>query len=537
MSKIKIFIILFALLYSVGLFAQQEIKQGKVNYVSSQLTYVVFQNSSGITEGDTLYVKSNKKLVPVLLAKYLSSSSVACENFSSKNIAVNEVVYAKVQQSENSEDKSEPITIVPVIPVVENRSETSSDYLKDENSLSTKISGRYSVQSYSNFTNINKSGDYQRWRHSLRFGADHIGGSGLSLSTYSIFNYKADEWSAVTDNLSKALKVYDLNLRYEFGESARIWVGRFLNRKISNISVVDGIQIEKSFSNITFGAVAGSRPNFSDFGFNFKLFEYGAYLNSLDSVGSGVMENTFSFFQQTNDFTTDRRFIYFQHTNSIFKNTYLFASTEIDLYKKINDVQENQFSLTGLYLSANYSPVREFSFNLSYDARKDVIYYETFKSLSEKILENETRQGFRVRTTFRPFNSFIFGAQYGYRYRKSDVKPSRNFGGYITYTTVPLLESSASLSFNRLLSNYVEGNVYSFNLTKSLYSIRSDFSAGFRKTNYNFPNGVSELDENAVLLSFSTSVIKPFSLSLSYEGIFESSRTTGRVLLDLTTRF
>jgi hypothetical protein len=127
--------------------------------------------------------------------------------------------------------------------------------------------------------------------------------------------------------------------------------------------------------------------------------------------------------------------------------------------------------------------------------------------------------------------------QYGYRYRKSDVKPSRNFGGYVTFTAVPLLESSASLSFNRILSNFVEGSVYSVNLTKSLYSLRSDFSAGFRKSTYNFPNGASELDENAVLLSFSTSVISHFSLSLNYEGVFESTRTTGRVLLDLTTRF
>ena len=68
-----------------------------------------------------------------------------------------------------------------------------------------------------------------------------------------------------------------LNLSYKFGESARLWFGRYLNRKISNISIVDGAQFEKAFSFLTFGLVAGSRPNYTDFGLNTKLFEYGIY--------------------------------------------------------------------------------------------------------------------------------------------------------------------------------------------------------------------------------------------------------------------
>ncbi|MBK7230145.1 MAG: hypothetical protein IPH97_15035 [Ignavibacteriales bacterium] len=249
--------------------------------------------------------------------------------------------------------------------------------------------------------------------------------------------------------MAKSLKLYDLNLNYQFNESTQFWFGRYLNRKISNISIVDGLQFEKAFSFLTAGVVIGSRPNFTDFGLNTKLFEYGIYLNRVDTLGNGIMENTFSLFQQTNNLITDRRFAYLQHTNNIISNIYLFASTEVDLYKRAG-VEKDDFSLTSLYLSARYAPVREFSLNLSYDARKNVYYYETFKSLSDSVLENETRQGFRVRSVIRPFSNLSIGLQYGYRHSKSDVKPSENYGGNISYSMIPIIQSSFGVNFNRL---------------------------------------------------------------------------------------
>jgi hypothetical protein len=102
---------------------------------------------------------------------------------------------------------------------------------------------------------------------------------------------------------------------------------------------------------------------------------------------------------------------------------------------------------------------------------------------------------------------------------------------------LPLIESSLGFNFNKLISNYVDGYVYSINLQKFISSIRSDFSIGFRKTDYTFPNNTPNFEEKAILFDFSTSVLNPFSLSFSYEGVFESKRTYGRMLFDLTTRF
>ena len=535
----KINIILFFLIASFAIHAQQIVKEGKVSYSSPELVYVIFENTDGISAGDTLYYITKNKNNPALKVKYLSKSSLSGEKLIEKNLEPNAAIFAFViiKDSSTLNEIQNNLQTEEVYPItVEPLTTSSNEFVKKKVSLS-KTDGRYSVQSYSDFSNAGSRGDDQRWRHSFRFASQRISESGFSFSSYFIFVYKADEWNLITDNFGRALKIYDLNLKYEFDESTRIWAGRFLNSKISNISTIDGLMVEKSFSSFTFGLVAGSRPNFTDFGFNSKLFEFGGYISKTDTLGTGVMENTISAFNQTNDFKTDRRFLYFQHTDNIIKNTYLFASAEVDLFKKVNNTAQSDFSFTGLFFSVRYSPVREFSLNVSYDARKNVIYYETFQSLSETILENETRQGFRARANFRPLSNLNFSLQYGYRYRKGDVKASTNYGANLGYSMIPLMESSANISFNRIISSYVDGNIYSANLSKSIDALSSDLSFGFRKTIYNFSNGVDKLEENAVLIDLSLNVFKSFSLSFGYEGVFESTMTTGRILFDLTTRF
>lgn len=515
----------------------QIVKEGKVGYTSSQMVYVNFDNTTGISESDTLFVKVKNKNLPALVVKYLSSSSAACEKLTNEEFKSGGLVYASINDNQSTTLENVPLNSTAqtneIKPLVK---EIKQEY-KSAKEIEAKINGRYSIQSYSNFNNISDKGDYQRWRHSFRFGVQNIGGSGLSFSTYSIFAYKADEWKTISSKLGRALKVYDLNLNYRFDESTQLWFGRYLNRKISNISIVDGLQFEKAFSFLTFGLIAGSRPNFTDFGLNTKLFEYGIYLNRIDSLGKAIMENTFSIFQQTNNSKVDRRFAYLQHTNNIITNTNLFASAEVDLYKRELGIGKSDFSLTSLYLSARYAPVREFSLNVSYDARKNVYYYETFKSLSDSVLENETRQGFRIRTVLRPFNNLVIGLQYGYRDSKSDLKPSKNYGGNISYSMIPIIQSSFGLNYNRLISNYVDGNVYSITLNKSLSEIRSDLSISFRKTDYSFALGNTKFDEKAFIFDFTTSLLNPISLSMSYEGAFESTRSYGRILFDITMRF
>jgi len=538
----KIYLITLVLVCSNFLFPKEDmikVLEGTVSYISSQNIYVKFTNTEGVETGDTLFIKEKDNYLPAIKVDYISSTSCAGVSITSRKIEINTLVYAFIsnEQQDTTTDNTDftetiAVTAPAIVPAV------------TENEISTKtsldpiptLSGRVSIQSYSNFTNQSTSFDYQRWRYTFQLNADRIGGSGFTYSQYLSFAYRASNWNYISSNLEDAFRAYDLAVGYSFNDVTSVWAGRHLNPKISNVGPIDGLQFETGFSGWTVGAAVGSRPDLKNMGWDYDLFEYGAYVARADAVAKGAMFNTLGYFTQTNDYKTDRRFIYYQHSNSVIENTRIFLSTEIDLYKMVNGESQSEFSLTSLYTSINIRPSELFSLFLSYDARKNVIYYETFKNFIDSVYENETRQGFRSRITVRPVKNLSLGVDYGYRFRKGDPKPSNNYGGYISYSRIPGIESSATASFSRINSSYVNGDIWSINLNRPLV-IGIDLWLGYRFTTYQFRQGIPDINQQSASVGLSIYLLKPVLLNFTYEGIFEDVQASGRFLANLTYRF
>jgi hypothetical protein len=506
---------------------------GKISNHSAENVYVKFESTAGIEKGDTLFVLKKNKLKPAIRVEFISSKSVSGIELNGFNFSPDDLVYAMI--SIISDDKNVPVNSGVLIVT-----DTKNDFRKEikkpiVNKVEPKMNGRVTMQSYSNFTNQSSKFNYQRWRYTFKLNAKNIGGSNLSYNQYINFAYRASDWNEVSSNLGKAFKVYELSLKYDFSGSTTLWIGRHLSRRISNIGPVDGLQFETGFSNFALGVIAGSRPNLGDMGINTKLFEYGAYISRYDSIGQRRMNNSLGYFEQTNNSETDRRFIYFQHSNSIVKFTRIFLSTQIDLFKKINGESKNEFSLTSIFVSANIRPSNFISFYLSYDARKNVIYYETFKNFIDSVFENETRQGFRTRITIKPVRNLFIGANYGYRFRKGDPKPSNNYGGYITYSMIPFIKSGLTFSYSRLFSTSVSGSIWGFRMYKDI-NLGFGLSLGYRNTKYQFTQNIDGMTEQSVSLGISTRLLNPIYVNFTYEGVFQRVTASGRVLINLSYR-
>jgi len=536
MQRILIYI-LFILL-SVSIFAQSEIDtiiSGKVSYQSVENIYVSFVDTKGIEKGDTLFLKKNRAYIPVIRTNYISSKSISGISIGNSELKIGDEVFAFVKiESEEKKYQSE-ISEPPDLTSSNAVNITVKKYNKsDLNEPSVK--GKLSVQSYSNFSNQASKYDYQRWRYVFKLNAQNIGGSDLSYSQYINFAYRSSEWKSVSSNLGQAIRVYDLAFNYKFSQSASLWFGRHINRKVSNIGTIDGLQFDLSLPVFTIGVVTGSRPNFSDMGVNTKLFEYGIYINRFDTLGQRGMENTLAYFEQTNDFKTDRRFLYFQHMNYAITNTTIFFSSEIDLFKKEYGESKSKLSLTSLFISANIRPSKIVSLYFSYDARKNVIYYETFKSFADSVYENETRQGFRTRITIKPLRNLYLGMNYGYRFRKGDPKPSNNYGGYVTYSLVPYIESGITLSASNLTGIYAKGTMWGIRLYKD-FDWGIGFAVGFRNIKYLFTQNIADVVQQSVTFDINTRLLDPIFATVSYEGVFQDNRSSGRILLNLSYRF
>ncbi len=541
MKAIKKLILVLVLICCNLLYAQSSSKiekQGKVTHKSSKSIYIKFENTKGIKSGDILYSKLKGKFTPIIKAKYISKKSVAGELLKNDNIKIGDFIYALIPI-----EKKE-VKLIAKKETVETKHKTKWKKYEEKprrkkvvNPYKQNLSGRLTINSSSNFSNYGTGFDYQRWRYSLNLSAKNIGGSRLSLLNYSTFTFRSDEWANIKNNLSKALRIYDLSLKYRISDNTNIWFGRHLNRTISNISAIDGVQLEHKFSAFSLGVVAGYRPDFIDMSINSNLLEYGVYLTKQNLAGDGLMTNTLAFFQQNNNSKTDRRFFYFQHSNNLIKGVNFFFSSEVDLYKKEMGVGKNSVSLTSLYLSTNIRPSRFISFSISYDARKDVIYYETFRTFLDSVINNETRQGFRIRTTIHPFKKITLGSHFGYRYRKGDNKPNRNYGGFISYSQIPILEVHPTFSYNRILSSFIDGSYWGVRLSRRLFPSSVYLTLGYKKTDYSFSNGANKVSQENVSAGLSTRLFNSIYMSLNYEGIFEGNQSTGHVYVTLSTRF
>lgn len=509
---------------------------GKVDYISAQYYYINFTNTERINIGDTLFIKYRKKYYPKLIVEKKSSRTCATKLLG-KKIKKGRRVYAFVDKLNVTREKTQQTKKLKVLTAENGSPKINTGKAKKFVKVNPEYYGKYSLSGYSNFSNVIAQSDYHHWRHSLSFYANNIKGSKLSFSSYIMFRYRSDKWSYVHRHLGSALKIYDFSVRYDINKTTKLSFGRKINRKLSNIGAIDGLQMETEYKGFFVGGILGSRPNIQDYGYNFKLLEMGVYISSEDSLGYGKMTNTLSVVQQMNDNTTDRRFFYFQHSSHILKSLHLFFSSEIDFFKHYHNTTSHDPYLTNIFVSLRYSPTRWISFNTSYDARKNVIYYETYKSHLDRLLQNAMRQGFRLRVNLKPVK-FIFASVYaGYRFRKDDKVPTKNLGLSLTHSRIPFLHLSANLSYINLKTNYLNGEIFGLRLSKDLFDGLLYATLGFRNLNYEFTSFQQSLNRNTALLDLSFRLTRKLSFSISYEGTFEEKSSYSNLFFNITQRF
>jgi hypothetical protein len=514
---------------------------GQVSFVSTKNVYVKFKSTIGISAGDTLFAKSNGNIIPVLVVDNLSSLSCVCSVIPPAKPAVADFVVAKVKSSGTDSGKVLPASVATQA-AVKGTNDLPAPAKAESGKLKQHINGSISVNSYSDFSNT-PADNSQRFRYTLSLDARNIADSKFSFESYISFRHKLGEWEEVKNNIFNALKIFDLALIYDPTKTTRITLGRKINTRLANIGASDGLQIEKSFGSFTVGALAGTRPDYADYGFNKDLLQFGGYLGLNTKSQHSYSESSVAFMQQMNGSNIDRRFLYFQHSNSLVKNLYFIGTFEVDLYQlKVDTVNNTEkastnFDPTGLYLSLRYRVSDKLSISGAYDARKNVMYYETYKTFMDRMLENEMRQGFRLQASYRFTRDLTFGVQTGYRFLKSDPHPSKNIYGYLTYSNFPGIDAAITLSGTYSESSYMNGLIYGANISREFFRNKLQTSIGYHYVDYTMPE--SDLKEIQHIGEINLYWLLParMAFGVNYEGTFEKQNKFNRIYLQLRKRF
>jgi hypothetical protein len=523
--------------------------EGSVTFVTTQNVYVKFAPTENIQNGDTLFVMQNDKLIPVLVVKQHSSSSSVCVPLTTRTMAVSDKVLhiARPGQavSETADPGVQPAVIPPVAPVVPpGQVAADSNYSTAATSKKPqqRISGFTSIGSFTNWSS-NTPSNSERLKYTLSFNMRNIGGTGLSAESYIVFSYDNRNWSETQKDIFNGLKIYNLSFNYDFNQHFSLLLGRKINPKLSNMGPVDGLQFEMRYKPISVGLLAGFRPNFYNYGFADTLFQFGGYVYHEYGKKNNLVQTTVGFIDQLNKGKTDRQFIYLQNSTSIIRKLNFFGSVELDLYNhKYNSsdstVQKSGSpKLTNLYLSLNYRIIKELSVSFSYSARQNVVYYETYKNYLDKMLEEATLQGYMAQVTVRPVNRLSIGITGAYRFMKQDPRPTKNIYGYVSYSQIPGIEITPTVSYTWLETAYIKGQIYSAGISRDFARGKLSMGLSYRYVNYVYGFSETTITQNLAEVDLTWRIIRKLSLSLYYEGTFENVDQFNRIYAQLNYRF
>lgn len=457
----RLLALLVAALLAAGGFAQEGVS-GEVTYVTASSVYVRFPTTGSIAVGDTLYLTASGTAAPCLVVHSKSSTSCASSIIGGCGIRVKDRVVAKVGRVANAPNADRKDTTMSVTAYGRER-----------------IRGRLSAASYSTIA-TERENDH-RLMYRLAFNIDRISDSRFSAETYVNYRQLFPSEPKAYPQQTEFFNVYSLALSYASDSTSVITIGRKINNNAASLGAIDGLQAEKTFGRFFAGAIAGSRPDIQDYGLNTALLQYGGYVGSIIKSVGVDSRTTLGLLQQNNAAAVDRRYTYFQNASTIGRNLNLFSSFELDLFNP----ESGQVRLTNLYFSSKYKFSRKLDVFASYDSRRRIVYYETYRSDVEMLLDDdEARQGARVRLTFKPIKNVLTGASFSKRFQSSGLNPSDNINGYVTFSGAQDDWGRWTVQVNRNTSSYLRSDIISFRHARTLIPRKLNVGLYYRMADY-----------------------------------------------------
>ena len=477
MNRYLLFIV--ALLAGITARSQSDPIHGEVTFLTTQNVYVRFENTELLQLGDSLFVSGMERACLVVTNK--STTSCVCQIVGECSVEKGTGVTAFPHPEPKAEKPLAPVAAVEA-PLKKEEAEMEIDPMQMQ-----EIRARISASTYS--TLAADRADRHRLMTRLMVNADHLDNGPVSVDLNANYRHILDEEATSSLARNDYLRVYGLSVTYEASPTLTAVLGRNINPKFSSLGPIDGLQVEKRFGNHYAGAIVGFRPDIYDFGFNPNLLEYGGYYGIQTEGGNFRSQTTLGGIEQRGRTDVDRRYAYLQHTSTINSNLSLFASAELDLFSKVNSVTTTEPRLTNLFASARYRFGRGLNVSLSYDSRKRIIYYDTYRSELDRILDDDlARQGIRARVNFRPGRYVFAGLSYARRFQADDQNKSDNYYGFLTLSRTPFVDGRTTLTLNRNESGYLTSNIAGLRHSRTYFRNRLQTDFYYRAVHSDYVN-------------------------------------------------
>ena len=534
--KYALHLFFLLLLISSCIFGQEAepVLEGLVSFVTSNNVYVKFVSTEAIVIGDHLELAGSN--ASCLLVKSKSSTSLVCSVVEGCSINKGDKVFYTPHATIEEPETEETTTLQENDKDMFRLSAAAPEVEETPDLYKEMIRGSISASSYS--TLFSDRSDLHRIMTQFSMDAEHINNSRFSANVYANYRQIIDDEATSSLDKNNFLRIYNLGVRYDATPTLSVTLGRNINPKIASVGAIDGLQAEKYFGNNYVGIIGGFRPDIFNYGFNADLAQYGGYYGMTTSSPDFFSETTLGVIEQRGNGDIDRRYTYLQHSSTIRKNLNLFASAELDIFSKVNYTTRNDLRLTNLFFSARYRFSRKMNLMVSYDSRKRILYYETFQTDIERLLDEDiARQGVRARLNFRPMKYVSAGLSYGKRFQNDQQNQSNNANGYVTFSRLPQIGGRLNLSYNWNTSNYLESHIAAVRHSREIIRNRLNADFYYRYVHYQYTNIIDPLQQHYLGANFSYNISRQLLFSISGELTTFNDENNYRIYTRIVQRF
>jgi len=533
-SKMKRYLLILSFLSAIVAHAQRQ-EFARVSYLNDQSVYLKFEDTRGIKEGDTLYDASSN--AACLQIQKVSSISVLAKRIANCEIELKQRFFVRLSADEEPPEMTEPVS--PNTPQI---SENSADSLQGKPNQSSSRP-RQAEKGFLNLALSSAATLSTNGRNNYRsvarasLGLDSLWGQDLSLEVYGNAQNFNRNYESTGDDFRA--NIYNAALVYRPIKNQEFVLGRRLNRRVASLGAIDGLQWEGHWGNWTSGVIAGSRPDFENYGFNLNLMQYGAY-GAYDWSNTQTKQRgqlSLGLMEQRNGAGIDRRYLYTQQSLRWGK-LYAFTSAEIDLYENFDTAQAaNTARLSSLYLSLRYRLNSRWTVFASYDNRQQIIFFERFDSEVERLLsEQGAREGYRFRTNYRFFKSTHLGLSYNLRTNPTYGNNAENLQASLSQHNLPWLGGSISYRFNLNRNGNLNSEINSIRYARNFRS-GSRLSAYYRYVSFQYALREITLDaQHYYGIEYSQALRNDWNLGLMAEYSMIHQQDQLRIFLRLNKR-
>lgn len=498
-----------------------DVLTGKVTFATSNSVYVRFDNTERIKVGDTLQLNTDKGRSSCLVVTNKSSISCVCRRIANCDVIKDDELSFRVPGNAVKKE-------------VDKTKSTTSPQI--DSPYQQRMRGSISAATYINNTTSGTTNRRDMYRFSLN--ASNINNSKFSTENYFIYRHNSSTSESSSYKKKDLFNVYSLAVKYDIDSTFSITMGRKVNSKASSLGMIDGLQMEKSFGNIQVGILSGFRPDITDHSFNSQRLQFGTYLGVKTETRKFYSQSTIGFLEERNGGNIDRRYIYLQHSSTISSNFNIFSSLELDVFNNFGNAIANNLRLTNFHISTRFRVNRKLNFRLSFDTRKRILYYETFRTEIEELLaDDRSRQGIRFRVNFRPTRLMNLGLTYGKRFQSDNQNQSDNINGFFSLSKLPSIGGRLTTNINVNRSHYLVSGVISIRHSKDLIKkkLRSDIYV--RNVQYAYIVRETQFNQQYYGASLTYNILPKLTFTALGEMAMKPPQNTYRINARIIKRF